>query len=341
MAYRFFLILFVTFGVSAEPVAAQDSRYRVEIIVLSRPNADATPREVETLRDYSNAVDFLAPEPAADESDAGQDAPASTGAAGASADEMEPAPGGEPEDAAAEPAPPPLVHVEELSDVMRDAWRRLRSSAAFRPLLSLAWEQDASPPFPLLRVHDPSPVLTDDPWAAVRERLATGEPLDAVFAATVLAALPPVADPPDAAPTDRDAEPRDPVDEAAVSAPPAGLTLDRIPPPRRFYALDGTVSLVRSRFLHLHVDLQQREPVYAPADAQAPLVLPRGLRTMPALDAGGAELPAGPEPVPTAFRVFSLEQNRQVKTGQLEYFDGPVLSVLAYVTAIETPAESE
>jgi hypothetical protein len=30
-----------------------------------------------------------------------------------------------------------------------------------------------------------------------------------------------------------------------------------------------------------------------------------------------------------------MEQNRQVKTGQVEYFDGPVLSVLAYVTAIE------
>ena len=110
--------------------------------------------------------------------------------------------------------------------------------------------------------------------------------------------------------------------------------LEDLPAPRHFYALDGTVSLVRSRFLHLHVDLQQREAIYDAAPQQ-PVLLPRGMRTMPPATPGpDAEDPAA-QPVPSAFLVFDMEQNRQVKTGQVEYFDGPVLSVLAYITAIE------
>jgi hypothetical protein len=130
------------------------------------------------------------------------------------------------------------------------------------------------------------------------------------------------------------------------AADPAAELLERLPPPRLFYALDGTVSLVRSRFLHLYIDLQQREGVYEPAPQQ-PVLMPRGMRVLP---------PAAPttdtatdtatdavevEPIPTAFRVFDMMQNRQVKTGQVEYFDGPVLSVLAYVTAIEPEAAGD
>jgi hypothetical protein len=119
----------------------------------------------------------------------------------------------------------------------------------------------------------------------------------------------------------------------AATDPEAAL-LEDLPAPRHFYALDGTVSLVRSRFLHLHVDLQQREAVYDPAPQQ-PVLLPRGMRTMPAATPGPDTEDPAAQPVPSAFLVFDMEQNRQVKTGQVEYFDGPVLSVLAYITAIE------
>jgi hypothetical protein len=119
-----------------------------------------------------------------------------------------------------------------------------------------------------------------------------------------------------------------------AAADPEAALLDNLPPPRHFYALDGTVSLVRSRFLHLHVDLQQREAIYDAAPQQ-PVLLPRGMRTMPPATPGPDTEDPAAQPVPSAFLVFDMEQNRQVKTGQVEYFDGPVLSVLAYITAIE------
>jgi hypothetical protein len=43
---------------------------------------------------------------------------------------------------------------------------------------------------------------------------------------------------------------------------------------------------------------------------------------------------------PPAFRVHTLKQNRQVQTRNLEYFDGPVLAVLALISRIdEEPAD--
>jgi hypothetical protein len=38
---------------------------------------------------------------------------------------------------------------------------------------------------------------------------------------------------------------------------------------------------------------------------------------------------------PTLFLVHELQQSRQVKSERMEYFDGPVLSVLAFITAIK------
>jgi hypothetical protein len=38
---------------------------------------------------------------------------------------------------------------------------------------------------------------------------------------------------------------------------------------------------------------------------------------------------------PSSFQVHELKQSRQVRTGRMEYFDGPVLGVLAWITAVE------
>lgn len=84
------------------------------------------------------------------------------------------------------------------------------------------------------------------------------------------------------------------VEEAAVGA---------LPPPVHFYRLDGSVSLTRGRFLRLALSLELREPVPAAA-------------------------------APPAFRVHRLEQTRSVRIGRMEYFDGPVLGVLAWVTRV-------
>jgi hypothetical protein len=41
-----------------------------------------------------------------------------------------------------------------------------------------------------------------------------------------------------------------------------------------------------------------------------------------------------PLPLPSSFLIHRLEQSRPVRTGRMEYFDGPVLGVLAWVSDI-------
>ena len=326
---------------------AQDTRYRVEVIVFTHLGHAETPREVASVSDYGDALDFLTPaEPLAGEDETAPETAADLPPDDATivADDATVVADDEPAATAADDAAPAVVHIEELGDVMQDAWRRLRLSGPFRPLLSLAWEQGSTPPFPLLRVHDQNIVMTQDPWALIRPRLEAGEPVDAWIEAGLGPPIPPAPPPSEAAPLSGTATPL----SGEPAADPAADLLEHLPPPRLFYALDGTVSLVRSRFLHLYIDLQQREGVYEPAPQQ-PVLMPRGMRVLPP-----AAPPAAPttdadndmdavevEPIPTAFRVFDMMQNRQVKTGQVEYFDGPVLSVLAYVTAIEPEAAGD
>lgn len=307
MRYITLFISFLIIGATVDSARAQDVRYRVEVIVLTHLDHGETPREAATPRDYGDAIDFLAPPPE------------TTGESGETVEPVEEplpepaAPGGQEASEAEIPEPPRVVHIEELGPEMQDAWRRLRLSGPFRPLVALAWEQAGDEPFPRLRVHDEEVVLSRDPFSAVRERLEAGEAVDP----WLLSGLPPLLPPADGSTVTDD------------------VTLERLPPPNLFYALDGTVSLIRSRFLHLHADLQWREPVFA-APAAEPLTLPRGLRAMPS-----ATPAADAEPVPTSFRVFELDQDRQVRTGQVEYFDGPVLSLLARVTTLEAPAASD
>jgi hypothetical protein len=104
--------------------------------------------------------------------------------------------------------------------------------------------------------------------------------------------------------------------------------------PTRFYRLDGTARLRRSRFLHLDIDIEYREPLSGgAAQAQPPTAADR---------AYGATAPQ-----PTAFLVHTLQQSRQVQIQRMEYFDGPVFGVLALVsridaaTAQDTAADNE
>jgi hypothetical protein len=40
-------------------------------------------------------------------------------------------------------------------------------------------------------------------------------------------------------------------------------------------------------------------------------------------------------PRPTGFEFHQLDQRRQVRSGRMEYFDSPVIGVLAWITPIE------
>jgi hypothetical protein len=93
-----------------------------------------------------------------------------------------------------------------------------------------------------------------------------------------------------------------------------------------FYRLDGTVQLKRSRFLHLFIDLEYRD------EKPVPLVeidFLNGTDKQSAVEEGhNNNLNPG---------VFSLKQNRQIRTGRMQYFDTPYFGALVLVSAIAAP----
>lgn len=93
---------------------------------------------------------------------------------------------------------------------------------------------------------------------------------------------------------------------------------------RTYYVLDGSIQLRRSRFLHLFLDLEYR------ADAAQNAQLPSALDF--------SDIPARMENntgFTRAQRIFKLKQNRQIRTGRMQYFDTPYLGALVFVSAIQ------
>jgi hypothetical protein len=270
MRYVIYLTLFIICLLNAVPVLAQDTRYRVELLVLTHLNHAQEPRELKHLEDYSPATDFLTPtEPEEEEKEE-------------LTAEAEPMPEAE------EPDPNAIIHIEEMSEVMREAWRRLRLSGPFRPEQYLSWEQGREAPFPALRVHDLEVIMVVDPYAEQRLELLEQEQ----------------------APVFADAAGLDALDQAEEP---------ELPDPTAYYRLDGAVTLKRTRFLHLDLDLQLREALW-----DEEYLAPVEVMTL-----------EHEKPQPSAFLVHALQQSRQVKTERMEYFDGPVLSVLAFITSIQ------
>lgn len=291
MKYITFLILIIT-TLHTPWAHGADNRYRVEVLVLKHLESVDQAKEVQRIKDYSTALDFLTPAVEEEEKtlpDGCEPLPKEdeTAVAGENL-EAETALEEETEEAL---DPNAVVHVEEMGAEMQDAWRRLRLSGPFRPIQYLAWEQGNDAPFPSLRLHDLELVFEDDPYSDLRE---ANEELGAVYG--------------------------DGMDVAPDCDGP-------LPEPTQYYALDGTVSLVRTRFLHLKLDLQLRESLFEtetlPGQAAA-YALPPGT---------GGE--GEPEPSQaTGFLVHEFEQNRQVRSARMEYFDGPVVGVLAWITTI-------
>ena len=93
-----------------------------------------------------------------------------------------------------------------------------------------------------------------------------------------------------------------------------------------FYRLDGTVQLWRSRFLHVFLDLEYREtgPWMAPDPASPESIFD-----------------VQPDDALIPYTVFALKQNRQVRSGRMQYFDTPQFGVLVLVTAIAPEAQPE
>ena len=308
MCYIHKLIYILFLSLFACSLWAQDTRYRVEVLVLTHLRSVEPATEADEIRDYSSSLDFLTPVEEPEEGENGEEA---AGPADETAGAEQEGTAGEPSAAAeAEPDPNEVVHHEEMSDVMQEAWRRLRLSAPFRPQQYLSWEQGNQEPFPALRIHDLEVVLVKDPESRRRLKMIEADLLE------------------------DESEQREKetlfVTSGSTTPEPAGGLVElpqaaeipeepELPEAVPYYRLDGTVKLRRSRFLHLDLDLQMREGIWEPEPleivARDPVIFER----------------AGP----TLFRVHELQQSRQVKTGRLEYFDGPVLSLLAFITAIK------
>lgn len=290
--YKIYLILFLAFIVPAGNTSAQDKNYRIEILVFRHLQHEAKPFETMELRDFSDSLDFLTPPKPEEGGDSELGSPLETG-------EL-------PEQELAEEEPwADVVHIEDKSEVMQDAWRRLRLSAPFRPEQYLSWVQSPNEPFPFLRIHNLEVVFIDDPYDE------QGAELAALAEAAADAGQPMVfSDQGDALPGDPEQEPE-------------------LPEPTLFHQIDGTVMLKRSRFLHLKLDLEMREAVY---DENA---LTQDMIAREAMDSAELEVEEAVLPVPSSFLVHSLQQSRQVKSERMEYFDGPVISVLAYISSVE------
>ena len=85
------------------------------------------------------------------------------------------------------------------------------------------------------------------------------------------------------------------------------------------YQLDGSLQLRRSRFLHLFLDLEFREPEHP---------VPIGTATP---ERGEAPPVIGDNT--DGYGIYTLTQNRQINTGEMQYFDTPFYGALVYVTA--------
>jgi hypothetical protein len=281
MRYNIYLILFSILLLVAQDAFGQVRRYRIELLVLTHLDPPADVVAETAIMDYSAAIDLLNPPPAADagSEEAAVASPSTTSpntASGAGSTTAGP----ENAIAEAEEDPNAVVWLETPSETMDQAWRRLRSSTAFRPEVYFSWEQSNQQPFPLLRIHDATLLFEEDPFAELR---ATAE-----------------------------------TSPQAVPATGEGATV-ALPEPLRFYRIDGTASLRKTRYLHLDLDLQLRVPVRSAEAGLAEAELSRA----------------------SAYEVFPIRQSRRIQTQNVEYFDGPVIGVLALISRVNAPSGDE
>jgi len=287
--------------------------YRVELIVVRHlaGSSDSTPQD--SLRDFTTMLDLHAP---------AEDL--STEAEATLNDQIE-ASAIDPALTGSElPAETPLaVRIDDMSDGMREAFRRLRGSAGFRPELFRAWEQSGDSSSVQLRIHDDEVLFEVDP-AAVESAVPVDEHGALVFSDATI---------------------------QQKNSPAGDLLQEESPPTQYYYRIDGTVTLNRSRFLHLDLDIELREPLSGQVETEGALEITDELTEEnstpeptpnPAPNQALAN-PArtGPAADATAFRIHRIQQRRQVKAGQMEYFDGPVIGVLALVTGFDISTGNE
>ncbi len=320
MLYRLFILLFLTLMpalLMAQQAVSQpqaERHYRVELIVVRHLAGTSDSAPQDELRDLSEVLDLYAP---VDEDASDAASKSAVVDKGAEADlitegSAEVLPEDIPEEVPEEPL---AVRIDDMSDTMREAWRRLRLSSGFRPELFRAWEQSGDSPFPQLRIHD-----------------------DEVLFEIVPAELPPAAQVDEygalvfSDETVHLQQDEDQTDSLGTGDLP-------VPPPRQlYYRIDGTAALARTRFLHLDLDIELREPLFE-QEPDSPVVGKEEGYTEGGSGKMLADTKVGPAAAASSFRLHHIAQRRQVKSEQMEYFDGPVIGVLAFVTGFDVVPE--
>jgi hypothetical protein len=374
--------------VPANSWAAED-HYRIEILVFRHLESESPGRDAATLRDFTFALDLLpGPELMAmgdapmdesvddltEESDLVRtdsdgtpaELPLNENEPGAlfSADVTD-RDGVEDTDPLAPVVPydpwSDVVLIEDMGDEMRESWRRLRLSRQFRPLQFIAWEQSPEAPYPTMRTHNADLIHFEDPWHKERasstyremreaeitqESEETGEAVGNKDGVTEPGTTVVYSD----TLTGEEAE-------SAADVEAVGPDDELLPEPSLYFSVDGTSRLRKSRFLHLELDLEFRQPQFSielPVEEDSdPNLHEEGGMLDESMQEGGLQeeigenqRPAGDPlvtlsgtvmalPVPDSFLVHSLRQSRQIKTMRMEYFDSPTIGVLAWITPIE------
>jgi hypothetical protein len=244
-------------------VLAESGAYRVEVILFRNLLATTKFTETPELRSFSQFPNLE------------ESRPVGSLPAGSGNDLTKQATGGFP-DALRHDLPDDVLVVTEKSSQMDTAWRRLRSSQNYRPLVYAAWKQNRIDYYPPIRIHDQQIMDTrlQSPGQFMVADLTAQDPLASYR--------------------------------------------------KNLYRIDGSLQLKRSRFLHLYLDLEYREAT--PQNSVGAGFL------------GGNDLQAEPgTPVaePDVYGVYELKQNRQISTGQMQYFDTPFLGALVYVTSLQ------
>ena len=100
----------------------------------------------------------------------------------------------------------------------------------------------------------------------------------------------------------------------------------------RYYRLDGTARLRVSRFLNLDLDIEFREP----ADpGELPAAAPQSTSALPSSSRADSAQPSPDTADARAWTVYAIQQSRQFQIEDMQYFDGPVIAVLALVSRVE------
>lgn len=208
-------------------------------------------------------------------------------------------------DAATAPptALPPVFRLVPPEDYrLADVWASLDKSSAYRPLLHISWIQPGIPSEQAQPIH-------------VRNDNAA---LGAVSSS-------------------------DEGDQPAPSEPGYGPTLSsriRVARDPSKAAIDGTLRVHRTRFLHVQADLLYYRPVAGDRGTEIPANDDTGATTIPdSSDTALIEQLLAEED--TTPRLFRMTENRRMRSRELHYLDHPLFGMLVEAWPVEMPEALE